>query len=46
MTDNIMDLRKPTEPDVMWKFVLDTEEDFRAIKLLAGAIQRLNVAEE
>ena len=42
MTDNVIDIRKPIGPDRMGKFVLDTEEDFHAIKLLARAIQQIS----
>ena len=38
---NITELRGPPKSDALWKFVLDTEEDFRAIGLLSSAIQRL-----
>ena len=40
MTDNVVDIGKPIEPGRLGNFILDTEDDFRAIHLLAAAIQR------
>ena len=46
MTDNVIDIRKLTEPDRMRKFIFETEDDFRAIKLLAAAIQRMTIGKD
>jgi hypothetical protein len=46
MSDNVVDIRKTTVPDGLRKFVFETEDDFRAIRLLSGAIQRLTTADE